>query len=59
MNPLHYVVWRKNGGNKPRFKHATLEAAQQEANRLAELTGAKILILAVLDEVEPTTPATA
>lgn len=53
MEALHYLVWRKNGGWKPRFKHPTLESAMTEANRLATETGAKILVLAVVAEVAP------
>lgn len=56
MTEMHYLVWRKNGGRKPRFKHANIEDARTEAKRLAEMTGAKMLILAVIAEVEPPAP---
>lgn len=53
MTEMHYLVWRKNGGRKPRFKHSNIEDARTEANRLAQLAGAKMLILAVIAEIEP------
>jgi hypothetical protein len=54
MEIQHYLVWRKNGGRKPSFKHLTFEAAAQEAERLVAETGAKFIVLAVLVEFAPT-----
>lgn len=54
MEASHYLVWKKNGGRKPVFKHSSLETAQTEAERLsAENHNAKFLILAVVGEVGP------
>ncbi len=53
MTALHYLVWKKNGGRKPCFKHQTLEAAMAEANRICSETGAKFHVLAVAAEVAP------
>jgi hypothetical protein len=51
MQPLHYMVWRKNGGRKPRKRHATLDAAQTEALRLIDkYPGIKFQVLAVMGE---------
>lgn len=57
--PHHYLVWRKNGGRKPAFKHASLEAAMTEANRLATETGAKFQVLAVVAKIDPPAPVAA
>lgn len=52
MNALHYFVWRKNGGRRPKRKQPSLEAATAEANRLADkFPGTKFQVLAVLSEI--------
>lgn len=53
MQPSHYLVWRKNGGRKPCFRHETIESAMAEAERLAKETRAKFVVLAAITEVLP------
>lgn len=59
MNALYHLVWKKNGGRKPAFKHPTLESAMTEAARLsAENHNAKFLVMAVVAIVGPETAET-
>lgn len=66
MNALHYLVWRASGhgginnkvpGTKkrfPRFRHATMESAMTEANRLSEMhPESRFIVLAAVAIVGP------
>lgn len=54
MEALYHFVWRKNGVYKPRRKHATLEIAMREAERLSALApDAKFVVLAAVAEIGP------
>lgn len=40
------------GGDAPRYKHLTLEAAEEEAKRLARMTRKKVYVLCTLKSFE-------
>lgn len=53
MDALYYYVWRRNGRN-PRRKHATLDIAMREAERLSGFhPQSKFVVLAAVAEVGP------
>lgn len=52
MDALYFYVWRKNNGYKPRRKHATIELAMAEAERLiGKYPESTFLVLAAVAEV--------
>lgn len=50
-NPCFFMVFIENGG-APTYRHATLNLAEQEAKRLAKLTGEKAFVLCSLKAFE-------
>jgi len=46
-----YMVWVE-GANNPVFRHSTIEGAETEAKRLAEMTGSKAYVLCSIKSVE-------
>jgi hypothetical protein len=51
MEESFYMLYVE-GGDSPTFKHETLEGAETEAKRLAQLTKQKVIILTTIKSFE-------
>ena len=48
-----WAVWKEHGGGAPQKRHETIEAAKQEAARLARQEQARYYVLEVVGIVAP------
>ena len=51
MENQHFFMVYVEDNESPKYKHATLVGAENEAKRLAELTGKKVFVLTTLKKI--------